>query len=76
MENTIPTFTHIEGKDKEEKIESFIKELFYNHPYEVQNVASEEIFRSISGQQMLRRIMKAIPCDFTVITEIYHIEKS
>lgn len=38
MENTIMTFTHIEGNDKEEKIECFIKELFCNHPYEVQNV--------------------------------------
>lgn len=76
MENTIQTFTHIEGDDKEEKIEYFIKELFCNHPYEVQNAASEEIFQSISGQQMLRRIMKTIPCDFTVITEQYHIDKS
>lgn len=76
MENSILTFTHIEGNDKEKRKEQFIKELFCSHPYETQSVASEEIFQSISGQQILRKIMNAIPFDFTIITEEYHIDKS
>lgn len=76
MENSILTFTHIEGNDKKKRKEQFIKELFCSHPYETQSVASEEIFQSISGQQILRKIMNAIPFDFTIITEEYHIDKS
>lgn len=76
MENAILTFTHIEGNDKKERKEQFIKELFCSHPYEIQSGAAEEIFQSISGQQILRRIMNAIPQDFTIITEQYHIDKS
>lgn len=76
MENSILTFTHIEGNDKEKRKEQFIKELFCSHPYDTQSVASEEIFQSISGQQILRKIMNAIPFDFTIITEEYHIDKS
>ena len=75
MEITISTFTHIEVNNKEKETEQFIKELFCGHPYEMQSVASEEILQSISGQQMLRKIMNAIPYDFTVITEEYHIDK-
>lgn len=76
MENTIATFTHIESNKKVEQIEQFINNLFSGHPYEVQSVASEELLQSISGQQMLRRIMETIKDDFTIIAEEYHIDKS
>ena len=76
MKNMIATFTHIEGDEKEVQIERFITELFNEHPYEVQSVASEEVLRSISGQQILRRIMEAIKEDFTIVSEEYHIDKS
>ena len=76
MNNTIATFTHIEGDEKKEQIEQFINRLFNEHLYEVQSVASEEVLRSISGQQIIRRIMESIEDDFTVVAEEYHIDKS
>lgn len=76
MNNTIATFTHIEGDEKKEQIEQFINRLFNEHLYEVQSVASEEVLRSISGQQIIRRIMESIEDDFTVVAEEYHMDKS
>ncbi len=76
MKNTVATFTHIEGVGKEGKIEQFINVLFDEHPYEVQSVASEEVLQSISGRQILRKIMESIEEDFTIVVEEYHIDKS
>ena len=76
MKNTLLTFTHIEGSNKKEKIEQFIKTLFSSNSYEVQSVANEEIFQSISGQQIIRKIMETIPDNFTIVTEEYHIDKN
>ena len=76
MENTVGTFTYIEGERKKTQIDQFINTLFDKQSYEVQNVASEEVLQSISGREILRRIMEAIKEDFTIVTEEYHIDKS
>lgn len=73
--NIVQSFVFIEDKYKKNQIEEFINNLFKEKKSDVQLVGNEEIFQSISGEKLIRKIMECIKGDFTVVIENYHIDK-